>query len=56
MILQSRQCLLYSFVVIHLWNDLLNSAVNAESLTAFQASILPTTRQYCNANVNIYML
>ena len=36
-------------LVIPLWNDLPNSAVNAESVTAFQANALPTIRQYCNA-------
>ena len=36
-------------LVIPLWNDLPNSAVNAESVTAFQANALPTIRQYYNA-------
>ena len=36
-------------LVIPLWNNLPNSAVNAESVTAFQANALPTIRQYCNA-------
>ena len=29
--------------------ELPNSAVNAESVTAFQANAMPTIRQYCNA-------
>ena len=36
-------------LVIPLQNDLPNSAVNAESVTSFQANALPTIRQYCNA-------
>ena len=36
-------------LVIPLWNGLPNSAVNAESVTDFQANALPSIRQYCNA-------
>ena len=47
-------------LVIPFWNDLPgdlpNSAVNAESVTAFQMNALPIIRQYCKCNVNIYML
>ena len=35
-------------LVIPLWNGLPNSAVNAESVTDFQANALPSIRQYCN--------
>ena len=35
-------------VVIPFWNGLSVAAVNAESVTAFQANALPTIRQYCN--------
>ena len=36
-------------LVILLWNGLPNSAVNAESVTDFQANALPSIRQYCYA-------
>ena len=41
-------------LVIPLWNDLPNSAVNAESVIAFQANANHKTILQCN--VNIYML
>ena len=36
-------------LVIPFWDGLPNSAVNAESVTDFQANALPSIRQYCNA-------
>ena len=36
-------------LVIPLWNGLPNSAVNAESVTDFQANALQSIGQYCNA-------
>ena len=39
----------FPLVIIPLWNGLPNSAVNAESVTGFQANALPSIRQYCNA-------
>ena len=39
----------FSPLVMPLWNGLPNSAVNAESVTDFQANALPSIRQYCNA-------
>ena len=43
------QIYLFFSVVIPFWNGLSMAAVNAESVTAFQANALLTIRQYCNA-------
>ena len=51
MIFASTNAYKFSFfpLVIPFWNDLPNSAINAESVSAFQGNALPTIRQYYNA-------